>query len=86
MVALAPLTNIATALKLDPDFGKKLKECVIMGGNIEGQLLCIYFISSLDRLLIVLVPSEEIGLFHFCYFYKYLPLDKKKTISVRYYL
>ena len=35
LVALAPLTNIALAMKLDPDFGKKLKNVTIMGGNIE---------------------------------------------------
>ncbi|XP_069135007.1 nucleoside hydrolase-like [Argopecten irradians] len=37
LVALAPLTNIAVALRLDPDFGKKLKEMVIMGGNVQGK-------------------------------------------------
>ncbi|KAL5015916.1 hypothetical protein ScPMuIL_005505, partial [Solemya velum] len=37
LVALAPLTNIALALKIDPDFGKKLKDLTVMGGNIEGR-------------------------------------------------
>lgn len=37
LVALAPLTNIAQAMKLDSDFGKKLKNVTIMGGNIEGK-------------------------------------------------
>lgn len=37
LVALAPLTNVALALKLDPDFGKKLKNVTIMGGNTEGK-------------------------------------------------
>ena len=45
LVAVGPLTNIALAMKLDPDFSKKLKELIIMGGNIEGRLcidlLCI---------------------------------------------
>ncbi|XP_074648425.1 nucleoside hydrolase-like isoform X2 [Tubulanus polymorphus] len=36
LVTLAPLTNIALALKLDPQFGKKLKQVVMMGGNIHG--------------------------------------------------
>ncbi|XP_071178223.1 nucleoside hydrolase-like [Mytilus edulis] len=36
-IALAPLTHIALALRLDPDFGGKLKEVFIMGGNIEGR-------------------------------------------------
>lgn len=37
LVALAPLTNIALALKQDPDFGKKLKKITIMGGNTQGR-------------------------------------------------
>ncbi|XP_052072923.1 inosine-uridine preferring nucleoside hydrolase-like [Mytilus californianus] len=37
LIALAPLTNVALALRLDPDFGRKLKEVFIMGGNIEGR-------------------------------------------------
>ncbi len=40
LVALGPLTNLALALRLDPDFGKKLKSCFIMGGNYEG-ICCI---------------------------------------------
>ena len=36
LVALAPLTNVAVAIKLDPEFGKKLKDVTIMGGNTEG--------------------------------------------------
>lgn len=37
-MALAPLTNIALALKLDFGFGRRLKHMVIMGGNIEGEM------------------------------------------------
>ncbi|XP_064612347.1 nucleoside hydrolase-like [Liolophura sinensis] len=37
LVALAPLTNIALAVKLDAGFGRRLKHMVIMGGNIEGR-------------------------------------------------
>ncbi|XP_013384576.1 uncharacterized protein LOC106154681 [Lingula anatina] len=36
LVTLAPLTNIAVALRLEHNFTKKLKELFIMGGNIEG--------------------------------------------------
>jgi len=43
LVCLAPLTNIAVAMKLDPDFGKKLSDCFIMGGNYEGKTLQQYF-------------------------------------------
>lgn len=38
LVALAPLTNIALALKQDPEFGKKLKRVTIMGGNVQGMV------------------------------------------------
>ncbi|KAL3856548.1 hypothetical protein ACJMK2_011286 [Sinanodonta woodiana] len=37
LVALAPLTNVALSLRLDPSFGNKLKEVFIMGGNTEGR-------------------------------------------------
>jgi len=37
LVALAPLTNIAMALRMDPEFGKKLKHVTVMGGNTEGR-------------------------------------------------
>ncbi|XP_041368237.1 probable uridine nucleosidase 2 [Gigantopelta aegis] len=36
LVALGPLTNIAMAIRLDPDFGKRLKSCYVMGGNYRG--------------------------------------------------
>lgn len=36
LVALGPLTNIALALCMDSTWGSKLKEAVIMGGNIKG--------------------------------------------------
>lgn len=34
LLALGPLTNIALAMRLDPDFTSKLKELIVMGGNI----------------------------------------------------
>lgn len=37
LVAIGPLTNIATAHKLDADFLKNLKELYIMGGNTTGK-------------------------------------------------
>ena len=37
LVAIGPLTNLAIAAKMDPNFSKKLKKLVIMGGNIEGK-------------------------------------------------
>lgn len=38
LVAIGPLTNVALAMRLDPMFTSKLKEMVIMGGNIKGKL------------------------------------------------
>ncbi|XP_039998264.1 probable uridine nucleosidase 2 isoform X4 [Xiphias gladius] len=35
LVATAPLTNLAVAVKLDPSFPEKLKALYIMGGNTE---------------------------------------------------
>lgn len=57
LVALAPLTNIALALRLDPDFGSKLKEVFIMGGNIEG----IHYVKckSLHNLCSILDQTEK---------------------------
>ncbi|XP_033106606.1 inosine-uridine preferring nucleoside hydrolase-like [Anneissia japonica] len=37
IAAIGPLTNIAIAMKLDPNFTRKLKELVIMGGDLEGR-------------------------------------------------
>lgn len=36
LVAIGPLTNLALAKRLDPQFDANLKEMVIMGGNIDG--------------------------------------------------
>ncbi|XP_067670247.1 nucleoside hydrolase-like [Haliotis asinina] len=36
LVPVGPLTNIALALKIDPEFGKKVKNVYIMGGNYKG--------------------------------------------------
>ena len=35
LLAIAPLTNVATAMMLDPDFSGNLKELVIMGGTFS---------------------------------------------------
>ncbi|UJH67816.1 nucleoside hydrolase [Allomuricauda sp. SCSIO 65647] len=37
LVCMAPLTNIATALLLDPSIAQKVKECVVMGGVGKGR-------------------------------------------------
>ncbi|XP_066267500.1 uncharacterized protein [Branchiostoma lanceolatum] len=36
LVAMAPLTNLALAVRMDPEFPARLRELVIMGGNING--------------------------------------------------
>jgi len=40
LVCIAPLTNIAVALRIDPAFGKKLRQCIVMGGNTMGITIC----------------------------------------------
>lgn len=35
LAAVAPLTNLAVAVQLDPSFPSKLKALYIMGGNID---------------------------------------------------
>jgi purine nucleosidase len=37
LVGIAPLTNIAMAVRMDPDLPKKFKRLVLMGGSINGQ-------------------------------------------------
>jgi len=37
VVALAPLTNLALAMRLDSTVGRKIKDLYIMGGNVEGR-------------------------------------------------
>ncbi|KAL8562062.1 hypothetical protein ACOMHN_031833 [Nucella lapillus] len=37
LVCLGPLTNLALALRLDPQVARKLKDICILGGNIEGR-------------------------------------------------
>ncbi|XP_060069868.1 nucleoside hydrolase-like [Ylistrum balloti] len=37
LMCIGPLTNLATALKVDPDFGSRLRDCFIMGGNYYGK-------------------------------------------------
>ncbi len=37
LVALGPLTNVALACRLDPDFPRKIKQFVFMGGTIAAK-------------------------------------------------
>ncbi len=45
LVTLGPLTNVALALRLDAKIGAKLKDFVVMGGNIEGKWMLHWFIN-----------------------------------------
>ncbi|XP_064616443.1 nucleoside hydrolase-like isoform X2 [Liolophura sinensis] len=36
LVAIGPLTNVALAIRLYPEFGSQLKDCFVMGGNYHG--------------------------------------------------
>jgi len=42
LVAIAPLTNVATAMILDPGFAGKLKELVIMGGTFSFPVFSFF--------------------------------------------
>ena len=37
LVCLGPIINIAMTIRMDPEFGKRLKECHIMGGTYQGK-------------------------------------------------
>lgn len=37
LIALGPLTNIAAAIRLDPDFADRIKQFVFMGGTIAAR-------------------------------------------------
>ncbi|XP_078737269.1 nucleoside hydrolase-like [Lampetra fluviatilis] len=40
LVAVGPLTNVALAMRMDPDFTSRLKELYIMGGTVEARGNC----------------------------------------------
>ncbi len=42
LLALGPLTNVATALLLDPGFASNLKELVIMGGSLHFKPFSLF--------------------------------------------
>ena len=44
LVAMGPLTNLAVALRMAPDISSKLKDLVIMGGNIHGRYFLFLFL------------------------------------------
>lgn len=37
LLAVGPLTNLALAARLDPEFPSLLKDVIIMGGNVQGR-------------------------------------------------
>ncbi|XP_066541562.1 inosine-uridine preferring nucleoside hydrolase-like isoform X2 [Hoplias malabaricus] len=61
LVALAPLTNLALAVKLDPTLPQKLKGLYIMGGNAESRgntTVCGEFNFSADPEAAYIVLNE----------------------------
>lgn len=49
LVATAPLTNLALAVRLDPSLPSKLQGLYIMGGNTECQ--CIHYNKCVNKVL-----------------------------------
>ncbi|XP_077978125.1 nucleoside hydrolase-like [Glandiceps talaboti] len=73
LVAIGPLTNVAIASRMDPEFSRKLRRLTIMGGNIHGKgnsdYVCAEFNFAMDpeaakividsfQCPITIVPSE----------------------------
>ncbi|CAL8322674.1 unnamed protein product [Merluccius merluccius] len=61
LVATAPLTNLALAVKLDPSFPSKLKGVFIMGGNTESRgntTVCAEFNFAADPEAAYIVLNE----------------------------
>lgn len=52
LVTIGPLTNVAMAYKLDPNFEKNLKKLVVLGGNYFGKkhenwLMKFFYLSNI---------------------------------------
>ena len=46
---MGPLTNIAMATRMDPEFTSNIKDIIIMGGNFTGESdpvlrICFFFL------------------------------------------
>ena len=48
LIALAPLSNIAEAVRKDPDFPKRIKNIVMMGGTYLAQGNTDYYSSEFN--------------------------------------
>ena len=48
LISIAPLSNIAAAVKVDPDFPKRIKNLVMMGGTYLAQGNTDYFSSEFN--------------------------------------
>ena len=46
LVQLGPSTNVAVALRIDPEFGRKLKASYMMAGAYEGKITTLGKISN----------------------------------------
>ena len=61
LLAIGPLTNLALACRIDPNFGKNFKKLVIMGGNYEGKgniTICSEFNFHFDPEAALVVLAE----------------------------
>lgn len=62
LVCLGPLTNLALAIKLDPSIKNKLKQIVMMGGNIYGRSVkpCYLFYALLTYFYVHTVATGNV--------------------------
>ena len=61
LLTIGPLTNVALACRLDPNFGKNFKKLVIMGGNYQGKgniTICSEFNFHCDPEAALIVLAE----------------------------
>lgn len=63
MVALGPLTNLALALNIWPEWSSYLKDIYVMGGNISGMNMSI--ITTIHYNSVYLITDDEFSIFLF---------------------
>ncbi|XP_071960956.1 inosine-uridine preferring nucleoside hydrolase-like [Antedon mediterranea] len=99
IAAIGPLTNIAIAMKLDPHFTEKVKEIVIMGGELEGRAAAfltsefnftsdpeaVHVVLNESKCPIVIIPYEicQNNGFDFDYYISTISQNNKKANFIK---